>query len=68
MAVSGLNENTLRPREHLLLWAFCFSIGAHLLLYADWKFLGRTHLDLIPAWMLPTKTALAQLPKNNPLP
>jgi hypothetical protein len=68
MSVSGLNENTLRPREHLLLWAFCFSIGAHLLLYADWKLLGHSHLDLIPAWMLPNKTTLAQTQKKQPAP
>jgi hypothetical protein len=68
MAVSGLNEHTLRPREHLLLWAFCFSIGAHLLLYADWKLLGHTHLNLLPAWMLPNKPVLAQTQKKQPAP
>src|SRR5882724_6606339 len=68
MSVSGLNENTLRPREHLLLWAFCFSIGAHLLFYADWKFFGRSQLNLIPAWMHPSKPALAEIKKQQPPP
>ncbi|HWF18561.1 MAG TPA: energy transducer TonB [Verrucomicrobiae bacterium] len=66
MSVSRLNEQTLRPAEHFLAWAFGISLGIHVLLYGGFNLgnhYGWWKKDLMPSWLKSTKQALAEIKK-----
>jgi len=66
MSVSRLNENQLRPAEHLLLWAFALSIAAHLIIYGGFEAgqrFGWWRKDLMPNWLKRAEISLADLQK-----
>ncbi len=71
MSANRLNENSSRPVEHLLLWAFALSLAAHLLLYGGFQLghrLGWWHKNILPAWLKTTQQALAEIKKHPPKP
>jgi hypothetical protein len=67
MSASRLNENPLDPAEHLLRWAFVFSLVAHLLVYGTYQ-LGQRNgwwkKNLFPSWFTPAIQKLAELNKK----
>jgi hypothetical protein len=71
MAANRLNERSLRPAEHLLVWAFVISLIAHLVAYGGFKLgnrLGWWNHSFLPAWLKTTQQALAEAKKNKPKP
>src|SRR5579871_6437913 len=70
MSVSRLNESTLRPPEHLLVWAFIASLAAHLVVYGGFRLghqFGWWNRDLLPAWLKPHHQTLAEIKKAQTL-
>ena len=71
MSVGRLQENTLRPPEHLLLWAFALSLATHLLIYSGFQIghhMGWWKRDLMPDWLKSTKQTLTEIKNAQPLP
>jgi hypothetical protein len=68
MSAGRLNEQTLRPGEHLLVWAFIFSLAAHVLFFGGFRY-GNRHgwwnHNLMPNWLKTTKQALAEVQKKQ---